>query len=179
MNFWRKWHRWLGTIAAVLLVLIGGTGVLLQIDEVGHVSERASARASVPLPPLDAVALAARVEALSGGRRIEMLRLEAHSKAPSAVVRFAGDKKVVEIDLATGKQKPGRETPKSAGGTLAKIRLLVLMLHTFGIAGTAGHVAGGLVGVVLVGLSGSGLWVWWTMRRERVRRNAAGTWFWK
>lgn len=180
MNFWRKWHRWLGTIAGVLLLFIGVTGVLLQVDEVGHISEKAASAPKAPLPALDVVTIAARVEALSGGRKIEMLKIESHKKQPSALVRFVGEKQVLQIDLATGKQKPGSETPKpGSGGTLAKLRLLVLMLHTFGIAGMGGHIVGGIAGVAMVILTGSGLWVWWVMRRERVRRNAADTWFWK
>lgn len=179
MNFWRKWHRWLGTIAGVLLLFIAVTGVLLQIDEVGHISEGTSAKTAVVLPPLDAVALAARVEALSGGRKIEMLKIESHKKQPSAIVRFSGEKKVVQIDLTTGKQKPASEAPKPPSGTLAKLRLLMLTLHTFGIAGMGGHIVGGIAGVAMVILTGSGLWVWWVMRRERVRRDAKDTWFWK
>lgn len=179
MTFWRKWHRWMGTSAGILLLIVAITGVLLQIDEVGHISDNAGVAHDAAVPPLDAVALAARVEALSGGRKIEMLKLESHQKQPSAIVRFSGEKKVVQIDLATGKQKPASEGPRPPSGTLAKLRLLILNFHTLGIAGMPGHVVGGIAGLVMAILSASGLWVWWTMRRERIRRNADRTWFWK
>lgn len=181
MSFWRRWHRWLGIVAGVLLILMAVTGVLLQIDEVGGFSEKA--RQTVldsrgPMPRLDVVGLAARVELLSGGRAVEMLKLESRKGGPVAIVRFAGAEGPVQIDLQTGVQKPGNEAPKSGGTAIEKLRLLVLMLHTFGIVGMAGHVAGGLAGVVMAILGGSGLWIWWTMRRERVRRGVKRTWFW-
>lgn len=182
MSFWRRWHRWLGIISGALLIVMAVTGVLLQIDEVGRFSERAREDASVrrgPVRPLEPVALAARIELLSGGRAIEMLRLEARKGAPIAVVRFAGTDRPVQIDLETGTQKPGSDGPRPGGSLIEKARLLVLMLHTFGIAGMAGHVAGGLAGVVMAILGCSGLWIWWTMRRERVRRGSRETWFWK
>lgn len=181
MSFWRRWHRWLGTIAGVLLLLIGVTGVLLQIDEVTGITHKAQASAAkaVVLPPLDPVALVARVEALSGGRKIEMLRLEARKRGPGAIVRFAGAQSPVEIDLATGAQKPAVDAPRPEGGAWAKVRLLVLMLHTFGIAGMGGHIVGGIAGVAMAILCGSGLWIWWVMRKERVRRGSKATWLWK
>ncbi len=179
MNFWRKWHRWIGTIAGIFLLIIGATGVLLQIDELGHFSERAAPPPRAATPPLDVVALAARVEALSGGRKIEMLRLESHKKQPSAIVRFSGQKKVVQIDLATGAQKPSSEIPTSPRSKLAQLRLLILEFHTLGIAGVGGKVTAWFAGVMMVILTGSGLWMWWTMRRERVRRAAKDTLFWK
>ncbi|WP_164975680.1 PepSY domain-containing protein [Sphingobium fluviale] len=182
MNFWRRWHRWLGVVAGVLLVLMAGTGVLLQIDEVGGFSEKARQAAAArrgPVPPLDMVGLSARVELLSGGRAVEMLRLESRKGAPIAVVQFAGAERPVQIDLETGAQKPGSDAPKPGGSTIEKIRLLVLMLHTLGIAGMAGHVVGGVAGVLMAVLGGTGLWIWWIMRRERVRRGTRATWFWK
>lgn len=182
MSFWRRWHRWLGVVAGVLLILMAGTGVLLQIDEVGGFSEKARQTAAArrgPVPPLDMVGLSARVELLSGGRAVEMLRLESRKGAPIAVVQFAGAERPVQIDLETGAQKPGSDAPKPGGSTIEKIRLLVLMLHTLGIAGMAGHVVGGVAGVLMAVLGGSGLWIWWIMRRERVRRGTRATWFWK
>ena len=183
MSFWRRWHRWLGIVAGVLLILMAVTGVLLQIDEVGGFSEAARQEALArrgPVPALAPVALAARVELLSGGRAIEMLRLESRRNGTTvAVVRFSGSERPVQIDLETGAQKPGNDGPGPVGGAIEKLRLLILMLHTFGIAGVGGHVVGGMAGVVMVVLGGSGLWIWWVMRRERVRRGNQETWFWK
>ena len=39
MTPWRRWHRWLGTVAGLLLVLIGATGIFLQVDELTGMSD--------------------------------------------------------------------------------------------------------------------------------------------
>ncbi len=181
MIFWRKWHRWLGTIAGVLLALVAATGIYLQVEEVTGVVHKAADKATVRKvpPPLDAVQIAQRVQALSQGRTIEMLRIESFTRGPVAVVRFAGEKNPVEINLQTGARKPGRDGSAPLTGTWSKVHLTLLMLHTFGIAGMPGHLVGGVAGVALLVLCGSGLWVWWVMRKERVRRNAKETWFWR
>ncbi|MDQ4421036.1 PepSY-associated TM helix domain-containing protein [Sphingobium sp. DEHP117] len=182
MNFWRRWHRWLGIVAGVLLILMAVTGVLLQVDEVGGFSEKAREQAIQrrgAVQPLDLVTAARQVETHSGGRAIEMLKLEARKGAPVAIVRFAGTDRPVQIDLLTGAQKPGSEAPRPGGSMAEKVRLLILNLHTLGIVGGAGHIVGGIAGVAMAVLGGSGLWMWWVMRRERVRRGSRQTWFWK
>ncbi len=182
MSLWRRWHRWLGIVAGVLLILMAVTGVLLQVDEVGGVSESARQDAIArrgPVRPLDPVALAARIETLADGRKIEMLKFEARKDAPVAIVRFAGTDRVVQVDLVTGTQRPGSEAPRPGGSMIEKLRLLVLNIHTFGLVGMTGHVIGGIAGVVMAVLGGSGLWMWWVIRRERVRRGSRATWFWK
>lgn len=183
MSLWRRWHRWLGIVAGILVILTAGTGVFLQIDEIGGFSAAARQEALArrgPVPALAPVALAARIELLSGGRNIEMLKLESRRNgAAIAVVRFAGSERLVQIDLETGAQKPGNDGPGPGGSAVEKLRRLILMLHTFGIVGIGGHVAGVFAGVVIAVLGGSGLWIWWTMRRERVRRGSREIWFWK
>ncbi|MEO8723582.1 MAG: PepSY-associated TM helix domain-containing protein [Sphingobium sp.] len=180
MTFWRKWHRWLGTIAGVLLVLIGATGALLQIDEVTHFTDgpRPAPVDPARLAPIDPVALATRIQSLSGERQILSLQMEARQNGPAAIVRFVGAKSPVELNLETGAQQASTDPAKPKNTRLRRIQLLVLNFHTFGLVGPWGHVVGIFASFMLIGLSGSGLWMWWTMLRERTRRSKT-SWFWR
>jgi len=180
MAFWRKWHRWMGTVAGLLLLLIGATGILLQVDEVAHLTDgpRPQPVDISRLQPIDAIALTTRVQSLSAGRKILSLHLDARPNGPTATVRFADAKSPVEIDLKTGVQKAIADPAKPKNTLLRRIRLLVLNLHTFGLVGAWGHVAGIFVSVMLMVLSGSGLWMWWSVRQERIKRNQT-SWFWR
>jgi uncharacterized iron-regulated membrane protein len=134
------------------------------------------------LEPLDTVALATRVQALTArrpqGNEILMLRMEARPTGPVAIATFVGAKTPVEIDLRTGKETQADNAAKPKKGRLQRLRLFILNLHTFGLVGPVGHVAGVFFSGFLVFLSGSGLWMWFVMRRERVKRSKSA-WFWR
>lgn len=184
MKNWRKWHRWLGTVSAVLLIIIGATGIFLQIDEVAGLTApaRPAPIDTTKLEPLDSVALVTRLHALTAqrpqGNKIVMLRLEARATGPIAVATFAGSKNPVQIDLRTGKETQADNPAKPKKGWLQRLRLFLLNLHTFGLVGPLGHVAGVFFSGFLVFLSGSGLWMWFVMRRERLKRSKSA-WFWR
>lgn len=184
MTNWRRWHRWLGTVAALLLVLIGATGILLQLDEVTEFTAppRPTPVNWSQLAPIDVKALAGRVSALadqrSGANDILSLDLTTSDKGPIAVVRFSDGKAPVTLDLQTGKEHKAVDPSRPKNGLLQKIRRLVLNLHTFGLVGPAGHILGAAVSAMLLFLGSSGLWMWWLMRQERIKRNK-GSWFWR
>ena len=182
MTPWRRWHRWLGTVAGLLLVLIGATGIFLQVDELTGMSDPPKA---VPvdesqLVAIDPVALTARAQTLLDrrhhGEEMISLRIEARAVGPVAIARFKGSKPV-EVDLRTGEERPAVD-PQAKRTPVQRVRLLVLNLHTFGLAGAGGHVLGALASAVLIFLSGSGLWMWLSMRNERTGRRK-GSWFWR
>lgn len=182
MMTWRRWHRWLGTVSAVILVLIGLSGVFLQIDEVGHLT--APPKPATPNPallaPLDPVAQATRAQALvtqrHPGAEVTMLRLDARESGAVATVSLKGAPRQIEIDLATGVETPAPDPRQRTD--LQRVRLFILNLHTLGLVGPAGHVAGAVFSAILVFLAGSGLWMWLRMRAQQVGRNT-GRWFWR
>lgn len=182
MMTWRRWHRWLGTVSAVILILIGLSGIFLQIDEVGHLTDPPKPAPVNPalLAPLDPVAQATRTQALvmqrHPGAEVTMLRLDAKEDGPVATVALKGVPRQIQIDLATGVEKPAPDPRQRTG--LQRIRLFILNLHTLGLVGPVGNVAGAVFSAILVFLAGSGLWMWLRMRAQQVGRNK-GRWFWR
>ena len=183
MIFWRKWHRWIGTIAGLFLLLMAGTGIFLQIDEVTAFTappKPAPVDASrfEPVDPVtDSVRAAALLEDMHPGVAITSLWLQARETGTVAIVVFKGDTKTTEIDLKTGQEGPSKSAARPPSTFLQKIRTLVLRFHTLGIGGTAGHIFGGLVGLLLFFLAASGLWLWFKMLLQRTTGNKRG-WFW-
>lgn len=103
MRFYRKWHRWIGTIAALFLAWVSITGFLVAFTEFfgAEESERERLRdvtSAVTLVPSDPAIATAVGVAIAG----------AIAKAPGAPVdkvelKLKGDKPVVNIFLG----KPG------------------------------------------------------------------------
>lgn len=103
MRFYRRWHRWVGTIAAVFLTWVSITGMLVAGTEFFGADEAERERvrdmtSAVKLDPADPGIATAMSLALSG----------AMAKAPGAPVdkvelKLKGDKPVVNIFLG----KPG------------------------------------------------------------------------
>ena len=182
MITWRRWHRWLGTVSAVILLLIGLSGIFLQIDEVGHLTAPPRPEPTNPalLAPLDPVAQATRVQALVGqrhpGAEMTMLRFDARESGPVATVGLKDVARQIEIDLRTGTEKAAPDPRQRTG--LQRIRLFILNVHTLGLVGPAGHVAGAVFSAVLVFLAGSGIFMWLRMRAQQIGRNK-GRWFWR
>lgn len=184
MTSWRRWHRWIATISGILLILVAVTGILLQIDEIGHLSEppptpKVDTALLTPIQPVAAVGSAiAHLGKTHKGADILSLRIESTLDGPMAIVQFKGDIPGVRIDLATGEQTRPYSPPPARYALIKRIRLFVLNVHTFGIVGAWGHIAGAIVSFLMVFLAGSGLWMWFVMARERAKRRK-NAWFWR
>ncbi|MCB2015620.1 MAG: PepSY-associated TM helix domain-containing protein [Sphingobium sp.] len=182
MQFWRKWHRWLGTIAAVLLVIIGLTGIFLQVDEVAKLSAPAKVPPFKEMAPIAPAEMAQKTQAiLATGHQdadIRTFALRAGPTGPMAVVRLAGEPKTLYIDMISGNYIDAKiADPQPERTFLQRVRTLMINLHTFGLVGVGGHIAGIALSIILAILSASGLWMWWQMRRDRAKRNLS-KWFW-
>lgn len=182
MQFWRKWHRWLGTIAALLLVVIALSGIFLQIDEVAGLSAPVKVPPHKEISPIAPVEMAQKTQAILAvdhqGANIRTFALRAGPTGPMAVIRLADEPKTLYIDMASGKFIDAKiADPQPKKTFLQRVRTLMINLHTFGLVGVGGHIAGIAVSIMLAILSASGLWMWWQMRRDRAKRNL-GKWFW-
>ena len=182
MQFWRKWHRWLGTVAAVLLVIISLTGIFLQVDEIAGLSAPAKVPPHKEISPITPVEMAQKTQVILAadhqGADIRTFTLRAGPTGPMAVVRLADEPKTLYIDMISGNYIDAKiAAPQPERTFLQRVRTLMINLHTFGLAGISGHVAGIALSIILAILSASGLWMWWLMRRDRAKRNL-GKWFW-
>ncbi len=182
MMIWRKWHRWIGTIAGLFLLMMAATGVFIQVDELAEWAYPPAPKPADPalFQPIDPVKDSARanelIEKSHPGAPLRALWLQARETGTVAIVVLHEEGKTVEIDLRTGQEGP----PKSAAKPPTvpqKIRAFVISLHTLSIGGKPGHLVGAVVGVLLVFLSGSGLWMWVDMLRHRAK-GGKRAWFW-
>lgn len=181
---WRTLHRAVGAGAAAFLIVMAVTGALMvwkdplravlrpvatvQIKPVVKVAERPG----VALMPVDA--MVAKAQLLYD--------------APLRQVRFAQDRRFVGIYLdRTDTVRPdamtqvyfdgytGAELGRYVPGTLSAATEVIdwfYTVHTGVWGGLFGRVLAIVVGVVLVGLSITGVWLWWT-RTAKKRRNKA------
>ncbi len=182
MAAWRAWHRWFGTLAGFFLLFIVLSGTWLHIYKIVAKSGPGKAEAPAPvMAPIDPVALATRAQALAEehrpGAEIVSLALDAKAGNPMAVVKYEGVEAAAVIDLQTGAVKTPSASPPKDKTTWRALHDVAMELHTLRFAGIGGHVFGLLLGVMLLFLTGSGLWMWLSMWRERVKRNKRG-WLW-
>lgn len=193
----RKIHRWLSLIACLFLLVVGVTGVILQVQsltsddeaERESLAEKASAFA-VGGPGAGAALDKARAAAdglvahaanqLGETAGIDWIeyrlravppRVVLHAiKTDGSLVRFTAkveDGSIIGPDWASGEADP-RES-------------FILRLHTGEVLGDGGVVGGVLWGTALVVLTISGMWMYyrmWSARRRSlsaaVERGAAG-----
>ena len=184
MTSWRRWHRWIATISGILLLLVAVTGILLQIDEIGHLSEpppepKVDVALLAPIDPSAATGAAvAQLGETHEGSEIVSLKVESTPDGPIAVAQFKDKIPGVRINLTTGEQTRPYTPPPARYALIKRIRLFVLNVHTFGIVGAWGHIVGAIVSCLMVFLAGSGLWMWFVMARERFKRSKSA-WFWR
>ncbi len=149
-------HRWLGLVAGILFVLLGLSGSLLAFGpELLAVQHRAVAG-----PP----------PAGWEDSRSEVLArtLAEHPQGHVELIRFAGDPLgVYEVYLADERQEYRHALSgevvheRTARGDLL---MVAREFHTHLMAGETGELALGWLGLVLLVLLASGLWMWWPRR---------------
>ncbi|MGD9810367.1 MAG: PepSY domain-containing protein [Sphingobium sp.] len=184
MNNWRMWHRWFGTLAGLFLLFLALSGSWLQLYKV--VAKADPAKPAKPAPavmaPIDPVDLAERAQLLARQHNpsapIVSVALDAKGGKPIAVVRFDGVSDPAVIDLDSGKVKVPAAASPTEQSTWRTLHDVALELHTLRFAGIGGNLVGLLLGVMLLFLTGSGLWMWWKMLRER-RKRKLKAWLWR
>ena len=179
----RKVHRWISLIACLFLLVVGVTGVILQVQSLTSAEEAERERlAGKP----SAYALGASGPALDEARKAELKLVSLAGKAlgPGASIDrieylLRADPARVVLHAINGGPdgSPMRFTARiadgsiigNAGGEADPRESFILRLHTGEVLGDAGVVGGVLWGTALVGLTITGMWLYWKMYRGRAK----------
>lgn len=178
----RQYHRWVSLIAALFLLVVATTGVILQVqkltgndaDAVGR-GDKDRAAAITTATPIPAYATLL-------GRTLDAARARApNSPIASVSLKSEGDE-VQGVVILTG-DPPRQLTVDARSGRLIKDERrdpdsLILRIHSGAILGEPGVVLGVLWGSALVILSLTGAWVYLSMYRRRRKVSGKGSLFW-
>ena len=177
-NQMRKYHRWISVVAALFLIVVGTTGVVLQVQrlmggEEEQEREREAATESEAAPRVDPSVLLSRTLAAAQqrapGRALVSIELLPGGDEPKGVVILAGDHaRRIVVDARDGDVVEDR--PYEAES-------LILRIHSGAIFGEPGVFLGIFWGLALVGLSLTGAWVYLDLYRRR-RKSGNGGMFW-
>lgn len=176
---WRRWHRWVALPAALFLMFVSTTGLLLHLE----VSRTAAmGAAGAPPPGLPATnlpnghAVAAMMERVIDEAKQEpdfTVVSVSLSLTPGLVVATAADgigpeARRIEIDASTGERIVARPDPMERHFFLQDI-------HAGYRFGWIGRLVSILCGISLLVLAVTGLQIWYDVFRRRKKRNL----FWK
>ncbi len=171
--FWRRWHRWFGLPAALFLIFVSSTGLLLGITEFfgedealreatrDLVSSVNTATPALITGPVERALVT--VAAKSAGSPIDKVEVQLKGKDPTVSV-FTGkatggeDKKYV-VNATTGaliRVEPYEDKP------------FLNRLHSGEAFGDGGLIGAMLWAVALLVLNITGLAIMWRMRRKDV-----------
>jgi uncharacterized iron-regulated membrane protein len=184
----RRWHRWVSTVLGVFLLVMAGTGALLQSQFLIHgfpplgppAVAMPAPEGSAPLTNIQAkldlvLALAAR---LYPGAPIEAVTLMQRDSSTVAVLRLRGVAGTIALDVATGHEIPAPASAPPPTGPLDQwIHQVAFDIHTGQLFHLPGEVMTLLCGLSLLFLAGSGLWLLVRMYLQRSRAGKTGP-FW-
>lgn len=176
ITFWRKWHRWIGVVAALFLLWASGTGFLVAFTEFFGEEEALRERTRDLISPVTLVSPnAAWMNPL-----IKVFAAAASAVGPAPVdkveIQFKGDQPTVTV--FTGKPTGGEDrklTFDARSGALLNSegyadKPLLYRLHSGEAFGDGGLVVAMLWAVALLVLNVSGLIIYIMLRRP----NATG-----
>lgn len=177
-NQMRKYHRWISVVAALFLVVVGTTGIVLQVQrllggEEEQEREREAATETEAAQRVDPSVLLSRTLAAAQqrapGRALASIELLPGGDDPKAMVILAGDHaRRLIVDGRDGVVV--QDEPYEAES-------LILRIHSGAIFGEPGVFLGIMWGIALVGLSLTGAWVYLDLYRRRRKSGKSGM-FW-
>ena len=177
----RQFHRWLGIGAAVLFLLVSGTGVALQYQQIFGSDEAAKEAAASIVSPLSlAKPTGLDLAALDRARMMLLTRygdrpvagIDWQIKAPTRAFVFhldGDDPRKVSVSAATGtilSDEPDSED-------------WLVRLHSGEIIGDGGKFLGLLWGLGLIAMTLTGVWLYIKMYRARQKGSASQLTGWR
>lgn len=179
----RDWHKLSGLGGLALLLLLTGTGVILELPKqsdavLGAAGLRVDAAPHVPKGGMAAISAALAVRngmaALPGGRLAWVETPPVHGGAWKLRVQVPGDPaprfphSFVWVDAASGRVLAVQDARTASGGT--SVNNWIHPLHDGSVLGIAGRVVIVLTGLVPLLLFVTGVWRWLDRRRAREAR---------
>jgi uncharacterized iron-regulated membrane protein len=176
LNMWRKVHRWVAVVAAVFLLNLAVTGLLMNLDELRLVlrGEGPDTLFAPPqaLPEADWSQLLARgseaARALVPVHTMTALRLSVQNGVPKVQATFVGPQGGdITINAQTGERMAGPPGPSGRGASLDRYQFLK-RLHR-------GDFIGSFHGRYLSIVAGLAMYSQLRRRRYELGRSS---WFW-
>jgi uncharacterized iron-regulated membrane protein len=164
----RQWHRWIGLVASVFLLMVGVTGVMLQWEQLFGEDEAQKEKLhdQISAYSLDSsftdlssklAQAQATVKAKEGDAKLDKIVWQLKGDHPSFILYTKGkEKQKIVVNADTGKienQEPYEDES------------FLLRLHTGEVFGDGGVIMGMLWGTALVVMTLTGLVIYWKMRR--------------
>lgn len=148
----RQWHRWIGICFAAFLLIIGGTGVTIQVLDLIAAKNK---------PDVATTNVAAMPPTAGDAGDSHKLRNDHDANQTQSVTAVSDAPK-----------------PKQAQSTLRRWNHWIKDLHSGVLLGPVGIFISILSGLALIFFAISGMWMYWQMF---TRRKAAGrtNFFWK
>lgn len=181
----RKLHRWIGVAAAMLFLLVSGTGVALQVQQLfGEDEASKEAMAALTSPASLARPFAVDAAALDRARQQVLVHF---GNQPVANVEWQIKGPVSQFVFHLDGTEPTRVVVNAATGGVIESRPdgegWLIKLHTGEIIGDGGKVLGLAWGLGLVFMTLTGVWLYVKMYRARQKGSAATVggwrrWFW-
>ena len=178
----RQYHRWVSLIAALFLLVVASTGVILQVQKLTGADADAAEHGDKDRAAALTTAMPSPAYAALLTRTLDAARARAPN-SPIASVSLKGDGNGIQgVVMLTG-DPPRQLTIDARSGRLVKDETrdpdsLILRIHSGAILGEPGVVLGVLWGSALVILSVTGAWVYLVMYRRRRKASGKGGLFW-
>lgn len=176
----RKYHRWVSAVAAIFLLFVSVTGVILQVQRLtgedgdADAGERAPSALTTAMPSPAYAALVTRT--LDAARQrapnaaVTSVVLRGQGSAILGIVQLPGDPlREIVVDARSGRVVSDER--KEAESVIRRI-------HSGEILGEPGVILGILWGLALVVLLVTGGWVYLDMYRRRAKGSGKRGLFW-
>lgn len=177
-KFWgfpmRQIHRWTSLVAALFLLIVATTGVILQVQRLTGDEEDRDRAAPTGLPLNAYVPMLAKTlevaHARVPNRPIVSVELQLAGNEPKGIVTFPGEPgRQITVDPRNGKVLKDEEHEAES---------LILRIHSGEILGEPGVVLGVFWGSALVLLSITGFIVYLELYRRRRKASGKSGLFW-
>ena len=178
----RQYHRWVSLMAALFLLVVATTGVILQVqkltgadaDAADHGDEGHAATLTTSMPSPAYAALIGRTldaaRTRSPNTAISSVSLKGEGDGIQGLVTLPGEPpRQITVDARTGRIVRDERREKDS---------LLLRIHSGAILGDPGVVLGVLWGSALVILVITGAWVYLDMYRRRRKSSGKSSFFW-
>lgn len=179
----RQFHRWVGTVAAVLFFLVAATGVVLQCQQIFGAEETAKEDFARTVSPQKITQ-----SLLSAANYLDAARETVAAQYPTASIasfdwQFKSQPPLIIFHLDTPQKLLVSVDPELSRITkvASDEESWILRLHTGEILGDGGKVLGLFWGIALVGMTITGVILYLQMVRGRARTGRTTgirRWFW-